>query len=213
MSALRIGMMVSGRGVALRMTLEACGVDPSPGSVVAVAGNIDCPALKVARDEKVERVGCFDLSNYESRRARDAAMADFLVESGVNFVFTAGYGDVVDSVLLDHFPDRVMSIYPSLLPAYAEETNTIGAPLDHGVKLIGVSFHLRAPLSGAGGPIILQEAIPVDVDDTIESVEPKIAETENRLLPGVLQAFAEDRVRVEGRKVRVLPRSAPDTGR
>lgn len=208
MGALRIGMMVSGRGVALRMTLRACGVEPSPGSVVAVAGNIDCPALKVAQDEGIEHVGRFELADYESRRARDGAMASFFAKAGANFIFTAGYGDVVDAVLLDAFPNRVMSIYPSLLPAYAEERNTIGAPLDHGVKLIGVSFHLREPLSGAGGPIILQEPIPVDVDDTIESVEPRIAETEDRLLPGVLQAFAEDRVRLEGRKVRVLPRPA-----
>lgn len=209
MGSLKLGVMVSGRGVALRMTLRACTVEPSAGSVVAVVGNIDCPALQVAKDAGIDRVARFGLDDFETRRARDAAVAQYFLDSGVNFVFTAGYADVVDSVLLDAFPDRLMSIYPSLLPAYETELDTIGAPLAHGVKLIGVSFHLRSPLTGAGGPIIAQEAIPVDVDDTVESVEPKVAEVEDRLLPGILQAFAQDRVVLEGRRVRILPQSEP----
>ena len=78
------------------------------------------------------------------------------------------------------------------------------------MRYIGVTFHFRAPNSGAGGGIIAQEPIPVDVDDTIDTLAPTIAEVEERMLPQVLLAFAENRVRPEGRKVRVLPpRPAP----
>ncbi|MGN9908698.1 phosphoribosylglycinamide formyltransferase [Phytohabitans sp. LJ34] len=207
MGALKIGMMVSGRGVALRMALRACGVEPSPGSVVAVAANMPCPALQVARDAGIAHVGLFEIDKYGTRSVRDAAIAEFFLAAGANFVFTAGYMDVVDATLVDRFPNRVLSIYPSLLPAYAEEPDTIGAPLRDGVKLIGVSFHLRRALSGAGGPIIAQCAIPVDVDDTVATVDPKVAEVEDRLLPGILQAFAEDRVVIEGNRARIWPRS------
>lgn len=204
-ASLRIGVMVSGRGVALSMTLRACRSLPGIGSVVAVAANRECRALDVAREAEIPKVGLFDLHDYRSQFQRDLAISDFMKNAAVNFVFTAGYSETVDSVLLDSYPDRVMSIYPSLLPAYATEVDTLGAPLRDGVKLIGVSFHLRQALSGAGGPILAQRAISVDFDDTIQSLDPKIAEVEDEMLPGILLAFAERRVTVTDGRVRISP--------
>lgn len=200
---LKIGVMVSGRGVALEMALRACKEDRRIGAVVAVAANRPCGALEVARRSGVPNVGLFDHADHHSRYQRDVAVTRFLETSGVNFVYTAGYSDVVDSVLIDAFPERVMSIFPSLLPAYETEVDTIGAPIAHGVKLIGVSFHLRRALSGAGGPIIAQRAIPIDIDDTVETVEPRVARAEEEMLPGVLLAFAQRRVSVENGRVRI----------
>jgi phosphoribosylglycinamide formyltransferase 1 len=204
MTAMRIGVMTSGRGNALRMVLRACAAEPGIGSVVAVAANLDCPALAVAAAEGITTTGRFEPEAYASRAERDAAIAAFFLDAGVDFIFTPGYTDMLTACLLQPFPDRVMSVYPSLLPAFAEDEEAIGPALDLGVKYIGVTFHFRAPNSGAGGGIITQEPIAVDVDDTIDTVTPKIAEVEERLLPQILLAFAEDRVRVEGRKVRIL---------
>ncbi|MGW1965591.1 phosphoribosylglycinamide formyltransferase [Streptomyces sp. NPDC001935] len=201
---LNIGVMTSGRGNALRMVLETC---KGHGEVVAAVANLDCPALGVARDNGIPHVSLHRLEDYPSRAARDEAMAAELQKAGVDFVFSAGYSDVIDEALLSAFPDRVMSVYPSLLPAFAEDDEAIGPALDHGVKLIGVTFHLRQALSGAGGAIIAQEPIRVDVDDTIETVEPRILQTERNMLPGIFAAFAEDRVRRERRKLRILPAS------
>lgn len=204
--SVNIAVLVSGRGVALGMTLRACAVPPAAGSVVAVAGSIDCPALDVARQASVPHVRYFDQADYPDRRTRAQAQVAFLQRAGVDLVFTAGYSDVVDPELTEAFPDRVMSIYPSLLPAWGDEIDTIAAPLARGVKLIGVTYHLREPMERSAGPIIAQRAIPVDIDDTVESVEPVIAEAEESLLVEVLQAFGEDRVSVEGTRVRIRPR-------
>jgi phosphoribosylglycinamide formyltransferase-1 len=201
---LRLGVMVSGRGVALRMAARACATEPDMLQVVAVAGSVECPALRVAQSELgIAHVSAFRTADHGGRRERDALVARFFLNAGVNFVFTAGYMDVVDQVLLDAFPDRLMSIYPSLLPAYGDEEDTLGAPLRDGVKLIGVTYHLRTALERSAGPIIAQQAIPVDIDDTVESVEPSIATAEEELLGPILQAFAHGRVSVEGGRVRI----------
>ncbi len=197
MKPLSIGVLTSGRGNALRL-IAAAAEESGAGRVVAAVGNRACPALQVATETGVRSVGRFELSDYASLHARDSAAAAFLLDAGADFLVSGGYTEAPSEPLFEAFPDRILSMYPSLLPAYAEYDEAIGPALAHGVKLIGVTFHLRSPGTMSGGPIIAQYPIPVDVDDTIATVEPKIAATERRGLPGILRAFAEDRVRREG---------------
>ncbi|ATW50682.1 phosphoribosylglycinamide formyltransferase [Streptomyces peucetius] len=204
---LRIAVLTSGRGTLLRYTISACYDGVVDGEVVAVATNRDCPALDVARKAGIVTTASYPLDSYESLVERDTAMAADLLEAGADFVLVGGYTDVLDAEFLAHFPDRVISVYPTILPAFGELDESIGPALDYGVKSLGVTIHLRAPQSLSDGPIIAQIPIPVGVDDTIESVTPYIAAAEREYLPIVMQAFAEGRVIREGRKVRV---SAPE---
>ncbi|MFJ9890365.1 phosphoribosylglycinamide formyltransferase [Streptomyces sp. NPDC091287] len=201
---LRIAVLTSGRGTLLRYTISACYDGVVDGEVVAVATNRDCPALDVARKAGISTTASYPETSYGSPAERDAAMAADVLEAGADFVLVGGYTDVLDAAFLKHFPDRVISVYPTILPAFGELDESIGPALDYGVKSLGVTIHLRDPHSLSDGPIIAQIPIPVEVDDTIESVTPYIAAVEREHLPLVMQAFAEGRVIREGRKVRVV---------
>ncbi|MEV8388601.1 MULTISPECIES: phosphoribosylglycinamide formyltransferase [unclassified Streptomyces] len=200
---LRIAVLTSGRGTLLRYAISACYDGVVDGEVVAVATNRDCPALDVAREAAIGSVGAYPLDSYGSLAERDAAIAADLLAAGADFVLVGGYTEVLDDVFLKHFPDRAISVYPTILPAFGELDESIGPALDYGVKSLGVTIHLRAPHSLSDGPIIAQIPIPVDVDDTIESVTPYIAAVEREHLPIVMQAFAEGRVIRDGLKVRI----------
>lgn len=208
MKLLNIAVLTSGRGNALRL-IAASAEEAGAGKVIAALGNRECPALRVAQEMGIPNRQKLALSDYESVTARDTAAADFLREAGVDFLVSGGYTEAPSEPLFEAFPDRILSMYPSLLPAYAEYDEAIGPALEHGVKLIGVTFHLRSPGTMSGGPIISQHPIPVDIDDTVATVEPRIAEVERRELPGILRAFAEDRVRREGDRIRTLPPTEP----
>ncbi|MBN2405776.1 MAG: phosphoribosylglycinamide formyltransferase, partial [Coriobacteriia bacterium] len=101
------------------------------------------------------------------------------------------------------YPDRVINLHPALLPAFVG-ASAIHDAYDHGVKVTGATVHF-ANEKFDEGPIIAQEAVLVSDDDTVETLEAKIHEVEHRLLPLVVGLIAQDRVVIEGRKVRVLP--------
>lgn len=185
----------------LRYILQGCADGSVPGSVVAVASNIDCPALAVAREAAVPHIVHRARENYASRAERDTEMGTGLLKAGVDFVVVAGYTEPLDEGLLDLFPDRAISMYPALLPAFGELDEAIGPALDYGVKTIGMTFHFRDPDSVSAGPIIAQEPLPVDVDDTVETVMPKLVDIEIRMLFDILGAFAEGRISRVGNKV------------
>jgi phosphoribosylglycinamide formyltransferase-1 len=202
MGFLNIGLVTSGRGTMLSWVLEACERRITTGKVVAVVSNIDCPALHVARRAGVPHIANYPLDRFGSRPARDEAMGNALVRASVNFVVVAGYTQPLDSRFLDFFPDRAISMYPALLPAFGELDEAIGPALEYGVKTIGMTFHFRAPDSLSNGAIIAQEPIPVEVDDTVESVLPRITAVEKTMLFDILRAFGEDQISRDGNKVR-----------
>lgn len=202
---INIGVVTSGRGTLLRYMISACYDGVVNGTVKAVVTNRDCAALDVGRDANLDLVESFPADEHGGATERDTAMADALQSTGVNFVLVAGYTERMSSAFLDAFPERVLSVYPTMLPAFGDLDESIGPALEYGVKALGVTFMIKWPDSLSEGPIVAQVPIPVDIDDTIESVTPKIAAVERQHLPPIVQAFAENRVRVEGRKVRIIP--------
>lgn len=199
---LKIGSMVSGNGSVLKTMLRVCDAGEVPGEVVAVASNKDCPALDVAREAGIA-ARAFPATEYASRENRDDAIARFLVDGGTDFIVVGGYSEVLEPSFFQIAPEETISMYPASLPAFGELEEAIGPALDYGVKHVAVTIHFRAPLALSNGPIIAQEALPVDVDDTIESVTQRVIKLESRFLPSVLRAFAEGRVSREGARVRV----------
>ncbi|MBV9023280.1 MAG: hypothetical protein JO362_05670 [Streptomycetaceae bacterium] len=204
MSKLRIGLLVSGRGSVLKTLLRVCGDGSLPGEVVAVASNRECPALGLAREAGVGRVSSYPINDYASRAERDAHIAADLSASDVNFVVVGGYSEALEPSFFDATPCDIISMYPSLLPAFGELDEAIGPALDAGVKTIGVTIHFRTPLSVSAGPIIAQEPLPVDVDDTVESVTARVIALESKFLPRALRAFSEGRVVRTGSRVQLI---------
>ena len=126
--------------------------------------------------------------------------------AGADLVIVGGYNDSLDETFFATVgTSNVISMYPALLPAFGELPEAIGPALDFGVKTIGVTIHFRTSLSGSEGPIIAQEPLPVDIDDTVSGVTERVMALESQFLPRVLKTFAEGRVTREGHRVRVTP--------
>jgi phosphoribosylglycinamide formyltransferase-1 len=200
---LKLAILVSSRGTVLRTVLRACGDGTVPGEVVAVAANKRCPALDVGRQAGVPHVASYPLDAHPSRKARDAAMAADLVAAGADFVVVGGYDEALEDDLVSRYPDRIISMYPAILPAFGELGEAIGPALEQGVKLVGVTIHFRTAGTLSGGPIIAQEPLPVELGEAIGDVTARIVELESRFIPRVLAAFAESRVSREGNRVRM----------
>jgi phosphoribosylglycinamide formyltransferase-1 len=169
-----IGVLVSGEGSNLQALIDA-GLP-----VTAVASNR--PAVRaLARAEAVGiPTAVFELG--ESREERDAAMAAWLLDQGVTFVVCAGYMQLLTASFLDRFPERIVNVHPSLLPAFPG-ARAIEAALAAGAEVTGVSVHLvDAGLDT--GPVLAQEPVPVDPQETLEQ---RIHDVEHRLLPKVVK--------------------------
>jgi phosphoribosylglycinamide formyltransferase 1 len=173
-----IGVLVSGAGTNLQALLEA-GLP-----VVAVASNKPgAPALKRARAAGVA-TAAFPLDGYADRPARDAAMAEWLSRRGVRIVVLAGYMHLLTRAFLERFPNRIVNVHPSLLPAFPG-AHAVEEQLAAGVAESGATVHL-VDEGVDSGSILRQERVPVLADDTPETLHERIKRVEHRLLPQVV---------------------------
>ena len=173
-----IGVLASGEGTNLQALLRA-GLP-----VVAVASNkADARALARARAAGVATAS-FALEDYRDRAARDAAMADWLAGRGVELVVLAGFMHLLTPAFLERFPERIVNVHPSLLPAFPG-AHAVEEQLAAGVAESGATVHL-VDEGVDSGPILRQERIPVVADDTPETLHERIKQVEHRLLPEVV---------------------------
>jgi phosphoribosylglycinamide formyltransferase-1 len=172
-----IGVLASGAGTNLQALLDA-GLP-----VRAVASNKrDAPAL--ARAAELPSAS-FELADYTSRAARDEAMADWLLAQGVELVVLAGYMHILTPGFLERFPERVLNVHPSLLPAFPG-AHAVEEQLAAGVEEAGVTVHI-VDEGVDTGPILLQERVPVHDGDTAETLHARIKDVEHRLLPAAVE--------------------------
>ncbi|MDI6843045.1 MAG: phosphoribosylglycinamide formyltransferase [Anaerosomatales bacterium] len=203
---LRVGVLISGSGTNLQALLDACASGALNAVIAVVISNKpDAFGLERARRAGVPAV-VVDRARYESVSGYNAAIADVLKEHGAELVVMAGYMRLLGKEVLSAFPNRVMNLHPSLLPAFAGASGIKDA-YEYGVKVTGVTVHF-ADEHLDHGPIICQEPVRVDEDDTLETLEAKIHEVEHRLIVEAVRLFEQGRLLIEGRRVRVLP--APD---
>ncbi len=171
-----IGVLVSGEGTNLQALLDA-GLP-----VAAVASNCtDARALERATTAGVP-TAAFPLDAYEDRAARDHAMADWLEEQGVRIVVCAGYMHLLTSGFLTRFPERIVNVHPSLLPAFPG-VKAVEEALAAGVDTTGVTVHL-VDEGVDTGPVVRQVPVPVEPRATLLE---RIHEVEHRLLPEVVR--------------------------
>lgn len=209
MTPLRVGVLVSGRGSNLQALLDEIDAGRVAADVAVVVSNrADAYALERARARGVPAV-VVARRDFPSRARQHAAIADELMRRDVGLVVLAGFDRVLDPAFLARFPGRVINIHPSLLPSFAGGLHAQAEALRHGVKVSGCSVHFVTNHVD-GGPIILQAAVAVHEDDSVDSLAARILEQEHRLLPKAVDLFAAGRLMVEGRVVRILPPSAED---
>jgi len=207
-----IGVLVSGAGTNLRALLDAADAPGYPARVAVVISNRrSAAALDVARARGIEAIALPVGDFGGDLLARDTAVRDALLRSGVKLVVCAGYDRVLSAPVLEAFPDAILNVHPSLLPAFAGGMHAVEDALAFGAKVSGCTVQLLEPGEADGGPIVLQAAVPVQEDDDAESLRTRIHEHEWRILPEAVALWCTGRLRREGRRVRVLPAPAGTT--
>jgi phosphoribosylglycinamide formyltransferase-1 len=203
----RLGVLISGRGSNLQSIIDAVAAGNLDASIAIVISNrADAAGLLRARAAGIEAVHVSPRA-YSDRASYDRALADLLKLRSVDLVCLAGFMRLVGEPLIDAFPNRILNIHPSLLPAFPGLEAQRQA-LEHGARISGVTVHLvTAELDG--GPIVLQSAVPVLDDDTIESLSARILVEEHRVYPEAIRLVLEGGWRLEGRRfVRATPTRA-----
>jgi phosphoribosylglycinamide formyltransferase 1 len=201
----RVAVLASGAGSNLTAILDASDAEGYPATVVLVVSNRrQCGALDIARARGIEALS-LPVSDFgEDAIARDRAMLRTLRAARIELVVCAGYDRVLSDEFLAGFPNAILNIHPSLLPAFGGGMTAVEDALAGGVKVTGCTVHLLAAGAVDAGPIVLQAAVAVEADDDVESLRARIHEQEWRLLPEAIALWATGRLQPEGTRVRIL---------
>ena len=194
----RLGVLISGRGSNLQSIIDAIGQGRLDAQIAVVMSNRDDAAgLKRASEAGIETT-CLSPREYADRDAYDRAVAVALEAREVNVVCLAGFMRLVGPPLLTAFPNRMLNIHPSLLPAFPG-LDAQRQALDYGVRFSGATVHLVTSALD-GGPIILQSAVPVREGDTVEGLSARILVEEHRIYPEAIQLLLDGDWSVQGRR-------------
>ena len=200
---LALGVLASGRGTNLQAVIDACREGRIRAEVRVVVSDVeDALALDRARRAGIATVylrpGKFKT---KLEPEIELAYANCLKEHGVELVLLAGFLRILHKEFLSQFPGRVMNIHPALLPAFPG-LNAQKQALERGVRFTGCTVHF-VDESVDGGPIILQAVVPVEQEDSVESLSERILREEHRIYCEAIRLFGEGRLKIEGRRVRV----------
>ncbi|MBI4211949.1 MAG: phosphoribosylglycinamide formyltransferase [Deltaproteobacteria bacterium] len=198
---LPLGILASGRGSNLQSILDASQSGQLDAQVaVVISDNIHAQALDRARKMGIPAVVC-ERSHFASKEAFEQSIVKELHRHHVELVCLAGFMRLIGKTLLTAYPHKILNIHPALLPAFPGLSAQSQA-LDYGVKVAGCTVHIVDDRVDHG-PIILQSAVEVRDDDTVDALSARILEEEHRIYPQAIQLFAENRVRMEGRHIKL----------
>jgi phosphoribosylglycinamide formyltransferase-1 len=194
-------VLISGRGSNLQALIDAgaSGRITAPIAVV-IANRAEAAGLARARAAGIETL-VISHRDFAVRAAFDRALVSALRARGVTLVCLAGFMRLLGAEFCEAYPKAVLNVHPSLLPAFPG----VGAQrqaLEYGVKVSGATVHLVTPELD-GGPIVMQQAVPVLDGDTEETLSMRILEAEHAIFPRAVQMLVDGNWRLEGRRVRI----------
>ena len=202
---MRVGVLASGSGSNLQAILDGCAAGTIPARVAVVVCNVPgARALERARAAGVPAV-LVPHGEFPSRESYDRELIRVLQGQGVELVCLAGFMRLITPPLLRAFENKVLNIHPSLLPSFPG-LHAVRQALAAGVRVAGCTVHVVDEGTDSG-PIVIQAAVPVLDGDTEETLAARILVQEHRCYPRAISLWAEGRVHVEGRRVRIdVPR-------
>lgn len=207
---MRLGVLASGSGSNLQSILDACASGSIPAQVAVVICNV--PGAKALQRAEAAGVPAVLLAHgaYPSRDAYDAELVALLRRHQVDLVCLAGFMRLITPTLLSAFQNKILNIHPSLLPAYPG-LHAVKKALTAGARVSGCTVHIVDEGTDTG-PIVIQAAVPVLDGDTEESLAARILAQEHRCYVRAISLWAQGRVAIDGRRVRVRG-SAADPSR
>lgn len=197
----RIAVLASGTGTNLQAILDTVHGSGRVDVVAVASDNPGAPALERAAAAGVDSQ-VFELADHPDREARDAAMAGWLEEIGVDLVVLAGYMQLLGDGFIRRFRNRVINVHPALLPAFPG-LDAVGQALAHGVRVTGVTVHF-VDEGVDTGPILLQEAVELTYTRPMAAVLEEIHVVEHRLLPRAIELIAAGSVSFDGDNPRLV---------
>lgn len=204
MSKLRLGVLVSGGGSNLQSIIDHIEAGELSAQVAVAISSVEGAfALDRAKRYNIPSL-VISPRNYESKEEYERQLMDILKVHQVDLVILAGFLRVLSPYFVKAFPNKIMNIHPSLIPAfcghgfYGEKVHK--AVLDYGAKITGVTVHFVD--EGADtGPIILQRAVCVKDDDTPETLANRVLKEEHKIYPEAIKLYAQGRLKICGRRV------------
>jgi phosphoribosylglycinamide formyltransferase-1 len=193
-----IGVLISGRGSNLQALIDAIEERRLAARIAIVISNRDAaPGLDRARAAGIETL-VVNHRTFPTRDGFDRAVATELGQRGVSLVCLAGFMRLVGAPLLEAFPNAILNVHPSLLPAFPG-VDAQRQALEHGVKVAGATVHLVTADLDAG-PIVLQATVSVRDDDTPDTLAARILIEEHRIYPEAVRIVLAGGWTVEGRR-------------
>jgi phosphoribosylglycinamide formyltransferase-1 len=199
---LKLAVLASGGGTNLQSIIDQCAQETLDASIeVVISNNPGSGALQRAESAGIKTV-CINHRTFANRENFDLAVVAALQESGAELIVLAGFMRIITKPFLQAFPQRIINIHPALLPAFPG-LHVQQKALDYGAKFSGCTVHF---VDGGvdTGPIIAQAVVPIFDNDTEETLSARILKQEHKIYPQVIQWFAEKRVTIKQRTVKIV---------
>lgn len=194
----RLAVLISGRGSNLQALIDAIADRRLRAVIAVVISNVEGVGGLARADAAGLPTRVLPHRQWPSRDAYDEALAGVIREGRVDLICLAGFMRLLGRNFIDTFPNQILNIHPSLLPAFPGLEAQRQA-FDHGVHVTGVTVHfVNAQLDA--GPIVMQAAVPVLPDDTPDTLAARILDEEHRIYPEAIQRVLDGGWRIEGRR-------------
>lgn len=198
---LKLGVLISGSGSNLQSIIDHIEKGKLKAVIKAViSNNPDAFGLKRAKKHNLPTV-ILNQKDFKTRDDFDKQLIGILRQNDVELVVMAGFMRIISGAILMAFPHKIMNIHPALLPSFPG-LHAQKQAFDYGVKISGCTVHF-VDEGVDTGPIIIQGVVPVHDDDTDDTLAERILKEEHRIYPQAIQLYAEGRLTIEGRKVKI----------
>ena len=198
-SKMNIAVFASGRGTNFSAVIRAV----KKGKIKANLSLLVCDNPRAGAVGRANRAGIkvalVERKDFAANSDFEAKVNQYLEENKIDLIVLAGFMRLISPEFVNRYKGRILNIHPALLPSF-KGTEGIKDALDYGVKVTGVTVHF-VDEEMDHGPIILQQAVKIEENDTLKSLEKKIHQIEHKLYPQAIRLFVEGKLRIEGRKV------------
>ena len=200
----KFAVFLSGRGsnfMAIHKAVQSGQINADIGLVFS--NKREAPGYLYAKEHGLETLYLY-YKNFESREAYDAKLAEEIKKRDIDLIVLAGYMRIITPPFCREFKNRIINIHPALLPSFPG-LDVQQAAIDWGVRYSGATVHFVTAEVDMG-PIILQAAVPVEQDDSEDTLAARILQEEHKIYPEAVKLFFQGRLEVRGRRVFILPK-------